>query len=81
MPLDRADARDFGLPCEPTAWRLAAAPGSPELLQSGFQLDIPRMLATLFPIALAGVAPFVFMIALSKRALGQWHESEIGADA
>jgi hypothetical protein len=32
------------------------------------------------PIALAGVALFVFMIALSKRALGQRHEGEIGVD-
>jgi hypothetical protein len=32
------------------------------------------------PIALAGVAPFVFMIALPKPALGQWHDGEMGAD-
>ena len=61
------------------AW--AATPGSPELLQSGIQLDIPHMLAALFPIILAAVAPIVFMVALSELALGQWHESEIGADA
>ena len=52
-----------------------------EILQSGFQLDIPRMFAALFLITLAGVALFVFMVALSKLALGQWHESEVGADA
>jgi NitT/TauT family transport system permease protein len=52
-----------------------------EILQSGFQLDIPRMFAALFLITLAGVALFVFMVALSKLALGQWHESEIGADS
>jgi NitT/TauT family transport system permease protein len=51
-----------------------------EILQSGFQLDIPRMFAALFLITLAGIALFVFMVALSKLALGQWHESEIGAD-
>jgi NitT/TauT family transport system permease protein len=51
-----------------------------EILQSGFQLDIPRMFAALFLITLAGVALFVFMVTLSKLALGQWHESEIGAD-
>ena len=52
-----------------------------EILQSGFQLDIPRMFAALFLITLAGVALFVFMVALSKLALGHWHEGEIGADS
>ena len=51
-----------------------------EILQSGFQLDIPRMFAALFLITLAGVALFATMIALSKLALGEWHESEIGAE-
>ncbi len=51
-----------------------------EILQSGFQLDIPRMFAALFLITLAGIALFVFMVGLSRLALGQWHESEIGAD-
>jgi NitT/TauT family transport system permease protein len=51
-----------------------------EILQSGFQLDIPRMFAALFLITLAGVALFATMIGLSKLALGQWHESEIGAE-
>jgi NitT/TauT family transport system permease protein len=52
-----------------------------EILQSGFQLDIPRMFAALFLITLAGVALFAIMIGLSKLALGEWHESEIGAEA
>jgi NitT/TauT family transport system permease protein len=51
-----------------------------EILQSGFQLDIPRMFAALFLITVAGVALFVVMAGLSRLALGQWHESEIGAD-
>ena len=51
-----------------------------EILQSGFQLDIPRMFAALFLITVAGVGLFVVMMALSRLALGQWHESEIGAD-
>jgi NitT/TauT family transport system permease protein len=51
-----------------------------EILQSGFQLDIPRMFAALFLITVAGVCLFVFMVALSKLALGQWHDSEIGAE-
>jgi NitT/TauT family transport system permease protein len=51
-----------------------------EILQSGFQLDIPRMFAALFLIAAAGVVLFIVMAGLSRLALGQWHESEIGAD-
>src|SRR5229473_3638990 len=52
-----------------------------EILQSGFQLDIPRMFAALFLITLAGVGLFTIMVGLSKLALGAWHESEVGADA
>ena len=51
-----------------------------EILQSGFALDIPRMSAALFLITVAGVGLFVLMVGLSRLALGQWHESEIGAD-
>ena len=52
-----------------------------EILQSGFALDIPRMFAALFLITLAGVGLFAVMVGLSKLALGQWHESEVGAEA
>jgi hypothetical protein len=48
-------------------------------LQSGFQLDIPRMFAALFLVTLAGVGLFVIMAGLSRLTLGDWHESEIGA--
>jgi len=51
-----------------------------EILQSGFQLDIPRMFAALFLITLAGVILFAAMVALSKLALGAWHESEVGPE-
>src|SRR5262245_40263212 len=51
-----------------------------EILQSGFQLDIPRMFAALFLITLAGVGLFTIMTGLSKLALGHWHESELGAE-
>jgi NitT/TauT family transport system permease protein len=51
-----------------------------EILQSGFQLDIPRMFAALLLITLAGVALFAVMVALSKLALGEWHESEVGPE-
>jgi NitT/TauT family transport system permease protein len=52
-----------------------------EILQSGFQLDIPRMFAALFLITVAGVGLFTSMIGLSKLALGGWHESEIVREA
>jgi NitT/TauT family transport system permease protein len=51
-----------------------------EILQSGFQLDIPRMFAALLLITVAGVALFVVMASMSRLVLGPWHESEIGAD-
>ena len=59
-----------------------AAPGlAYEILQAGFQLDIPRMFAALFLITLTGVVLFAAMVGLSKLALGHWHESELGAEA
>jgi NitT/TauT family transport system permease protein len=48
-----------------------------EILQSGYQLDIPRMFAALFLITLAGIALFLAVIALSRLALGSWHESVV----
>ena len=47
-----------------------------EILQSGFQLDIPRMFAALFLITAAGVALFLVMAGLTRLALGDWHDSE-----
>lgn len=51
-----------------------------EILQAGFQLDIPRMFAALLLIALAGVALFLAMVGLSRLVLGGWHESEIALE-
>jgi NitT/TauT family transport system permease protein len=48
-----------------------------EILQSGYQLDIPRMFAALFLITLAGIALFLVVVGLSKLALGSWHDSAI----
>jgi NitT/TauT family transport system permease protein len=52
-----------------------------EILQSGYQLDIPRMFAALFLITLAGVALFLAVTALSRLALGSWHDSVVERDA
>ena len=51
-----------------------------EILQAGFALDIPRMFAAMLLITAAGVALFSLMVALSKLALGAWHESEVGVE-
>ncbi|CAL8975650.1 ABC transporter permease subunit [Rhodoplanes serenus] len=48
-----------------------------QILQAGFQLDIPLLFAALFLITLTGVALFLIMVTLSRLALGDWHESEL----
>jgi NitT/TauT family transport system permease protein len=48
-----------------------------EILQAGYQLEIPRMFAALFLITVAGIALFMVMVALSKLALGTWHDSAV----
>ncbi len=48
-----------------------------EILQAGFQLDIPRMFAGLFLITVTGIALFLVMVGFSKLALGRWHDSEM----
>ncbi len=47
-----------------------------QILQAGYQLNIPRMFAALVLITVAGVLLFVLMSVLSRWALGGWHESE-----
>lgn len=51
-----------------------------QILQAGFQLNIPRMFAALLLISLTGVGLFVLMAWLSKLALGSWHASELSQD-
>ncbi len=51
-----------------------------QILQAGYQLNIPRMFAALFLITLTGVLLFVLMSVLGRWALGSWHESEQGHD-
>jgi NitT/TauT family transport system permease protein len=48
-----------------------------QILQAGFQLNIPRLFAALFLITLTGIVLFTAMAMLSKWALGGWHESEL----
>ena len=48
-----------------------------QILQAGFQLDIPLMFAALFLIALSGVLLYLLMVALNNALLGHWHESSL----
>ncbi len=52
-----------------------------QILQAGFQINIPRLFAALFLITVTGVLLFVLMVWLSKLALGHWHESELVPEA
>ena len=47
-----------------------------QILQAGYQLDIPLMFAALLLISLTGIALFGVMSWISKRVLSAWHESE-----
>ncbi len=51
-----------------------------QILQAGYQLNIPRMFAALLLITVTGVALFGLMALLSKWALAGWHESETPHD-
>ena len=48
-----------------------------EILQSSFQLDIPRMFAALGMITVTGVVLFAAMVGLERVLLGAWHESSM----
>lgn len=47
-----------------------------EILQAGFQLDIPRMFAALSLITAAGILLFLAMSGLSRLARGSWGDPE-----
>lgn len=51
-----------------------------EILQSSFQLDIPRMFAALLLITVTGVIMFGLMVWLQQLLLGSWHESAVKAE-
>jgi NitT/TauT family transport system permease protein len=51
-----------------------------QILQAGYQINIPRLFAALLLITVTGVLLFLLMVFLSKLALGQWHESEIAQE-
>ena len=43
------------------------------------QLNVPRLFAALFLIAVSGVALFAATVVVSRAALSRWHESEAAA--
>lgn len=47
------------------------------ILQSGYNLQIPRMFAALLLITLTGIALFALMVWMSDRVLRNWHESAL----
>jgi len=47
-----------------------------QILQAGFQINIPRLFAALFLISVAGIALFLLMLVASKQVIGAWHDSE-----
>lgn len=50
-----------------------------QILQAGYQLDIPQMFAALLLIALTGVVLYLSMSWLSRLNLRHWHESEVSS--
>ncbi|MEJ2633484.1 MAG: ABC transporter permease [Acidihalobacter sp.] len=48
-----------------------------QILQAGYNLQIPEMFAALMLLTLAGIALFGLMVALSNWALKNWHESAL----
>lgn len=48
-----------------------------QILQAGYQINIPRLFAALLMITVTGVLLFLLMVFLSKLALASWHESEV----
>lgn len=47
------------------------------ILESGFRLQIPRLFAALFLLALAGLAIYLVLGWIATRALRHWHESAL----
>ena len=47
------------------------------ILQSGYNLEIPKMFAALILITLTGILLFALMVWMSDRALRNWHESAL----
>jgi NitT/TauT family transport system permease protein len=51
-----------------------------QILQAGFQLNIPRMFASLLLITISGVLLFALMTWVTRISLMDWHSSELKSD-
>ena len=51
------------------------------ILESGYQLKIPRMFAALLMISLSGIVIFLCLSLISHLALRRWHESAVRPEA
>src|SRR5713226_2744201 len=51
-----------------------------EILQAGYQLEIPRLFAALFLITVTGILLFLVVAGLTHAMLSAWHESAIRRD-
>jgi NitT/TauT family transport system permease protein len=47
------------------------------ILESSFRTEIPMMFAALLLVSLLGIVIFITFAALSRLAIGHWHESEM----
>jgi NitT/TauT family transport system permease protein len=48
-----------------------------QILMAGIQLNVPRLFAALFLIAMAGIALYLVVGGLAHVALRRWHDSEV----
>jgi NitT/TauT family transport system permease protein len=51
------------------------------ILESGYQLRIPRMFAALVLISLSGIAIYIVTTVIARLALRHWHESAVKRDS
>ena len=51
------------------------------ILESGYQLRIPRMFAALLLISLTGILLFLALSLLSHLCLRRWHESAVNGES
>jgi NitT/TauT family transport system permease protein len=51
-----------------------------QILQAGYQLNVPRMFAALALVTLAGIGLFAATVWLSRLVLARWHESVLEPD-
>ncbi len=51
------------------------------ILEAGYRLNIPRMFAALFLIAVTGVAIYAVLAVVSHLSLRKWHESAVKREA